>query len=307
VNWWTYAPLKPNTDEMSDKLAQDYGLNYPDEVKSWMGERTEVTMKGGRVIQKISGCELWRSPSQSLGEGETEAAGDIAHLYRCQRKQTPSTFYPPQEEDSSSAEDTSLYGIKSIDDAQNAHQTAVTEQLASTPAALERLTKVLLPPGEGLFFETPPLAQVESHAVYQFHWNASQVFGHVAELEPTNELLWSVLRMDARPKVVVFSPPEDLPRVKSFVLPLARVWTDRLKFVLADGSNSGWASTLGTFGVDAALAKREAVAVVTDTQGAGSHKAACAESGDELNAASLQRFAQEQIGAVRERRRHAEL
>ena len=50
VNWWTdAAPLEPNTAEMSDDLAREYGLYTPDEVKQWMYVHTHATVA----------CDLW--------------------------------------------------------------------------------------------------------------------------------------------------------------------------------------------------------------------------------------------------------
>ena len=163
-------------------------------------------------------------------------------------------------------------------------------------AATTRLTKVILPPGEPLYFQAPPPDETQPDGVYSFHWNRSQVFGHVAELEPSNELLWSVLRMDPRPKVIVFIPPEDRERVVALVLGVARVLTDRVKFAVADGSDGSWAAALQSFGVESAQASAEAVVVLTNTQGERKgYKAVCEQAGAALTASSLLRFAEQQL------------
>lgn len=294
INWWTYAPLKPNTDDMTDELARDYGLFYPKDVQAWVSEHTEVVMKGGRVVQRIDGCELRRSQAAS------EYGADTMHLSGCQTKQTQSIAYPPVDDQ------VGLYGIAGLD----LSDPAADLQLPAAPQSDSQdgaMTKVMLPPGEGLFFQTPPMAQIKSDGIYQFHWNATQVFGHVAELEPTNQLLWSVLKNDRRPKVVVFSPPNDLARVQNFVLPVARALTGQLKFAIADGSDADWAGVMKSFGLDTAVAKREAVAVITDTQGPGAHKAACQHAGSNLDASALLVFAREQMAVLQRHRHNAEL
>lgn len=296
INWWTYAPLKPNTDEMTDELAQDYGLFYPGDVQTWMAESTEVTMKGGRVVQRIDGCELRRSQAAS------EYGAGTVHLSSCQTKKTQAVAYPPNDSESGQ----NLYGIASIDPSDPAFEQL---ELPAEPLSTQggTMTTVMLPPGEGLHFQSPPVAQIKSDGVYQFHWNATQVFGHVAELEATNQLLWSVLRNDRRPKVVVFSPTHDLARVKSFVLPVARILTTQLKFAIADGSDANWAGTMESFGLDATAAKHEAMAVITDTQGPGAHKAACSQTGSSLDATTLLAFVREQSALLRRQTQKAEL
>jgi hypothetical protein len=73
--------------------------------------------------------------------------------------------------------ETGSYGIASA---------AAADDEAPAMAATTRLTKVILPPGEPLYFQAPPPDETQPDGVYSFHWNRSQVFGHVAELEPTN-------------------------------------------------------------------------------------------------------------------------
>lgn len=256
---------------MRDDLARKYGLYKPEEVNTWMAENTAATMKGGKVVERTAGCELVK-----------EAGDTVARLGKCAKtKAAAVTRYPDDTEAGS-------YGIAAGGD---------DEKAAPTVAATTRLTKVILPPGEPLYFQAPPPDEIRSDGIYAFRWNSSQVFGHVAELEPTNELLWSVLRMDPRPKVIVFTPPADRERVAALVLAVARVLTGRLKFAVADGSDGSWAAALQSFGVESGRAETEAVAVLTDTRGLGErkgYKAICEQAGAALTAASLLSFAEKE-------------
>ena len=88
---------------------------------------------------------------------------------------------------------------------------------------------------------------------------------------------------------------------------MARVLTKRLKFAIADGSDASWAGTMESFGLDATVAKHEAMAVITDTQGPGAHKAACAQTGSSLDASTLLAFVREQSALLHRQGQKAEL
>ena len=166
------------------------------------------------LSKRITGCEVARLPACKVRPGTEK------HVSSCR----PKIVRPEPVHD----DDDSVFGLVSEPPGASA---------APAPARSD-LSKVVLPPGEGLYFAAPPLESIDDGAVLHMHWNTSSVFGHVALLDPTNELLWATLRGDPRPKIIVFVPAEDRQRVLSLVLAVARTLTSRLKFGIADGCGS---------------------------------------------------------------------
>jgi len=248
------------------------------------------------LSKRITGCEVARLPACKVRPGTEK------HVSSCR----PTIVRPEPVHD----DDDSVFGLVSEPPGASA---------APAPARSD-LSKVVLPPGEGLYFAAPPLESIDDGAVLHMHWNTSSVFGHVALLDPTNELLWATLRGDPRPKIIVFVPAEDRQRVLSLVLAVARTLTSRLKFGIADGCGSPllalrrislgwveppthfclcraveeWAPALNNFGVDRAVAREAAVAVATNAD--PKLKQVGGETGAELDGESLLRFAEAVAG-----------
>ena len=138
------------------------------------------------------------------------------------------------------------------------------------------MTPVQLFPGEAMYFETPPLAALNSEGVYNFRWSADewidgpglgtadalQIYGHASLLDPSSgnfETLWQALHRSAVPKCLVFGPASDLDRVRGFVLPMAWRYLKptRMKFGIGDASNQGVAKLMQSVVFRAKVARKQ--------------------------------------------------
>eukprot|EP01048_Picozoa_sp_COSAG05_P010812 COSAG05_NODE_976_length_6334_cov_4.837851_6_plen_569_part_00 len=65
INWWMEAPLEPNTQILSKKLAKKYSLLYPSDVDSWLSNTAE---------RKKDETEFWAIKSQPQEQLPGEAS-----------------------------------------------------------------------------------------------------------------------------------------------------------------------------------------------------------------------------------------